>query len=68
MIGLVDYDLQTTSLTALIPPNLEIMKLANYYKTELNTFCRLIDLNENDLSGYEKIYFFSEQEGRITIP
>ena len=62
MIGLVDYDLQTTSLVGLVPPNIEIMKLATYYKNEENTFCRLIDLKEQELSSYDKIYFFSEQE------
>ena len=68
MIGLVDYDLQTTSLVGLVPPNIEIMKLATYYKNEENTFCRLIDLKEEELSSYDKIYFFSEQEKYPEIP
>ena len=46
MIGLVDFDLQTSTSTSLLIPNLEIMKLATYYKKEENTFCRLIGLNK----------------------
>lgn len=34
MIGLIDYDLQTTDNQYLTPPNLEIMKLATYYRGE----------------------------------
>lgn len=68
MIGVVDYDLQRATTVKLHPPNLEIMKLATYYKVEENTFCRLIDLNETELSGYDKIYFFSESEEPITVP
>lgn len=68
MVGLVDYDWQTsTSLTRLIP-NLEIMKIATYYRIEKNTFCRLLSLEEEDLSVYEKIYFFSEAESSPQIP
>jgi hypothetical protein len=44
------------------------MKLATYYKNEENTFCRLIDLKEQELSSYDKIYFFSEQEKYPEIP
>ena len=58
MIGLVDYDISNFSSSKFIIPNLEIMKLATYYKTEENRFCRLLSLDEEDLSGYEKIYFF----------
>lgn len=68
MIGLVDYDLQTAKSINLFPPNLEIMKLANYYKTEENKFCHLIDLDETDLTGYDKIYFFSESTKNPIIP
>lgn len=68
MIGLVDFDLQTSTSTSLLIPNLEIMKLATYYKKEENTFCRLIGLNESDFSAYDKIYFFSESEQPINIP
>ena len=68
MIGLVDYDLFTTHLNALVPPNIEIMKLATYYKNEENTFCRLINLDEEELSSYSQIYFFSEQERFPEIP
>lgn len=67
MIGLVDYDLQTTTSTQLLIPNLEIMKLATYYK-EQNVFCRLINLNETELSAYNKIYFFSEISTDIQVP
>ena len=34
MIGLVDYDIQVSTSSQLIIPNLEIMKLATYYKLE----------------------------------
>ena len=60
MIGLVDYNLQTSTSSSLLIPNLEIMKLATYYRLEENTFCRLLSLDETDLTPYEKIYFFSE--------
>lgn len=68
MIGLVDYDLQTATKVALAPPNLEIMKLAAYYKTEENIFCRLIPLNETELTGYDTIYFFSESNSWPAVP
>lgn len=68
MIGLVDYTLQTSTYTNLSPPNLEIMKLAAYYRIEKQQFCRLIDLNETELDAYEKIYFFSEAEVQPQVP
>ena len=68
MIGLVDYDIQNFSTSKFIVPNLEIMKLATYYKTEENLFCRLLSLKEEDLSGYEKIYFLSESHEVPQIP
>lgn len=68
MIGLVDYDLQTTSSNTLIPPNIEIMKLATYYKNDENIFSRLISLDETELSSYDIIYFFSEAETAPIIP
>ena len=67
MIGLVDYDLWTRSSTSLYIPNLEIMKLASYYKLEENTFCQLISPTEENLEPFEKIFFFSEQN-KIIIP
>lgn len=66
MIGLCDYTLLTAR--NLSPPNLEIMKLATYYKAEENTFCRLVQLNETELSGYDKIYVFSEQAETPILP
>jgi len=68
MIGLVDYDLQTTTSVNLTPPNIEIMKLATYYRVEENTFCRLVSLEEKELSSYDKIYFFSESTRPPIIP
>ena len=44
------------------------MKLAEYYKREENIFCRIIHLDETELSGYERIYIFSEDDGCITVP
>lgn len=67
MIGLVDFDLLTRSSKSLYIPNLEIMKLATYYKTEEKQFCRLMSLKETELDAYDKIYFFSEQDS-IEIP
>lgn len=68
MIGLVDYDFQIAPSNHLRPPNIEIMKLATYYKTEENTFCRIIGLEETELTNYDKIYFFSESEKPFDIP
>lgn len=68
MIGLIDYDLQTSTSVNLHPPNLEIMKLATYYKLEQQHFCRLMSLNETELTAYDKIYFFSEAETRPEVP
>ena len=34
MIGLVDYDIQVDNSNQIIIPNLEIMKLATYYRLE----------------------------------
>ena len=59
IIGLVDYDLLSGNLKV---PNVEIMKLASYYKTEEGRFCRLLRLEEEELSSYHKIFFFSEKE------
>lgn len=68
MIGLVDLQLQSWDKPQLCPPNLEIMKLANYYQTEENKFCRLINLDETELTNYEKIYIFSESKEYTTVP
>lgn len=68
MIGLIDYDLQSSTSIKLHQPNLEIMKLATYYKVQEQQFCRLVSLNETELTAYDKIYFFSEAESQPTIP
>lgn len=68
MIGLVDLALQSWPKPQLCPPNLEIMKLANYYQSEENKFCRLINLDETELSAYEKIYIFSESKEFTKVP
>lgn len=44
------------------------MKLATYYKIEERKFCRLLSLNEEELDGYDKIYFFSELSSSPNIP
>lgn len=44
------------------------MKLANYYRTEENIFCRLINLDEEDLTGYDKVYVFSESIAYTSVP
>ena len=68
MIGLVDLQLQNWSKPQLCPPNLEIMKLATYYQFEENKFCRLINLDETELGGYDNIYVFSESKDYVTVP
>lgn len=68
MIGLLDLQLQSWNKPQLCPPNLEIMKLATYYKLEENQFCRLINLDETEFSGYDKIYVFSESVNYTTVP
>ena len=67
MIGLVDLAFQQAK-GDLPPPNLEIMKLAEYYRQEENKYCRLIPLDETEFSGYEIIYVFSEDDQCITVP
>lgn len=44
------------------------MKLATYYKREENKFCRIINLDETELTAYETIYVFSENKDFITVP
>lgn len=68
MIGLVDLDLQQSTSLNLRPPNIEIMKLATYYQTEENHFCRLIHLDETELTSYDKVFVFSEAESQPSIP
>ena len=68
MIGLVDYDLLQSESTTRIVPNLEIMKLATYYRMEENHFCRLLTLDEEELESYERIYFFSETGRKLLVP
>ena len=68
IIGLLDYDYLQSTSTSIIIPNLEIMKLATYYKTEENQFCRLLTLEEQELDTYEKIYFFSETGKKLLVP
>lgn len=68
MIGLVDLQLQNWPKLQLCPPNLEIMKLAAYYQGEENLYCRLVNLDEDDLSKYEKVYVFSESKNYIMVP
>ena len=68
MIGLLDLDLYSKTSTTSIIPNLEIMKLATYYRIEKNQFCRLLSLNEPELTNYDKIYCFSEAHGCPKVP
>lgn len=68
MIGLVDFSLQQSTSTSMLIPNLEIMKLATYYRTEEKQYCRLIGLDETELDGYDKIFFFSEHHSQNVPP
>ena len=68
MIGLLDYDYSSSTSTRLLVPNIEIMKLATYYKLEENHFCRLLSLEEEELTNYDKIYFFSELNINPRVP
>lgn len=68
MIGLVDVQLQQWPELQLCPPNLEIMKLATYYKQEKNIYCRLVGLEEEELSAYDKVYVFSESTDFTKLP
>ena len=69
MIGLVDYDALTTIRAKSIRLNLEIMKLASYYRTEENETCKLLSLQEEeDLDSYRAIYFFSEEDSYPEVP
>ena len=68
MIGLLDLDWNlSTSVTSLLP-NLEIMKLASYYKIEQNQFCRLLSFNDTDLNSYDQIYICSELHPNAILP
>lgn len=60
MIGLLDLDWFYSSTNKELIPNLEIIKLAAYYKLEENIFCRLIRPDETDLSSYDRIYVYNE--------
>ena len=44
------------------------MKLATYYQNEENQFCRLINLDETEFGGYDKVYVFSESKDFVTVP
>lgn len=68
MVGLIDLDFITAPNDKLPFPNLEIMKLASYYTTELNQFNRLITLNDTDFSNYDVVYCFSENPLPIVPP
>ena len=60
MYGFIDYDL-LFSRKKLPLPNLEIMKLMVYYQEEENQLCKLIyNLEEEDLTIYEKIIIRSD--------
>ncbi len=68
MIGLLDIDWELSTSTTFLFPNIEIMKLASYYKIEENQFCRLLTFDSTDLDGYDKIYVFSELHNNVKLP
>lgn len=67
MIGLYDNSLGSSSPNQLGLPNVEIMKLAEYYKEEKHQFCRLILPHETDMTIYEKIYCCSDFDSAIPM-
>lgn len=68
MIGLLDYDWILSTSNNILIPNIEIMKLALYYKKNENHFCRLLSFEDTDLQSYEKIYIFSELHSNLKLP
>ena len=63
MIGLVDFDFQSQTKLNPDPPNIEIMKLANYYRTEENKFSMLVNLNTDNFryqfnSNHDKLLHY----------
>lgn len=61
MIGIYDG-----SLSSLGIPNVEAMKIAEYYRVEKKQFSRLILPSEGeDLSAYDKVYFCSDFECEV---
>lgn len=68
MIGLIDYDLQSSTSVKLTPPNLEIMKLSAYYRIEQNKFCRLVPLDTPVDNEYDVLYIFSESDVPVKLP
>ena len=68
MIGLLDLDWELSTSSSRLVPNIEIMKLATYYKVEENQFCRLLSLDEQELTNYDKIYCFSENGENSILP
>ena len=68
MIGLLDLNWELSTSTQFLIPNIEIMKLATYYKIEENQFCRLLSLDEPDLNNYDKIYCFNEITRDFILP
>ena len=68
MIGLLDCDWSLSTSNTFLIPNIEIMKLASYYKKNKNHFCRLLTFDDTDLKSYEKIYIFSELHSNLKLP
>ena len=67
MIGLLDLDIYQF-LPKKIIPNLEIMKLAAYYRQEENVQCQLLSLDMQELSSFKTIYCFSELTHKPQLP
>ena len=63
MIGFFDLDLYYSNSLTL--PNLELMKLARYYRVEEKIFSRLIKPDEEDFDGYDKIFVCSNNAVKL---
>lgn len=57
MYGFIDFDLlNLKGYKNFVPPNLELMKLAQYFSQEEKQICRIITEDFSSLGAYEKVF------------